>query len=131
MSARRRISTKERTAIFMRHHGVCHMCGLKIEPGQEWDVSHEIPLELGGEDGGENTKPAHRKCHRDHTAKHDAPRIAKAKRQSARHIGATQPKGQIQSAGFPKPAKPSRNGAARIEKTYGLRWNAITGERLQ
>ena len=124
---RRRISTKERAAIFAANNGVCHICGMKIDPGQDWDISHEIPLELGGEDGGSNTKPAHRKCHRVHTATEDAPRIAKARRQSNRHIGATQPARTIQSAPFPKTERKPK----RPSKPYGLRWNPLTGERTQ
>jgi 5-methylcytosine-specific restriction protein A len=50
-------------------------------------VSHEIPLELGGEDDDTNAKPAHRKCHAERTAKIDIPAIAKAKRNEARHRG--------------------------------------------
>ena len=100
--ARRRIGRTERVAIFQCNNGVCHLCGGLIQPGQEWDVSHDIPLELGGEDGGDNLKPAHRKCHRDHTAKVDAPTIAKVKRIEARHIGATKPQGRLKSAGFVK-----------------------------
>ena len=85
---RRRIPTKERVAIFEASMGRCHMCNLAIHAGEAWDVSHKIPLELGGEDRGDNLKPAHRKCHRDHTAKVDQPNIARAKRKRAAHIGA-------------------------------------------
>jgi 5-methylcytosine-specific restriction endonuclease McrA len=86
--ARRRISTKERVAIFEREGGICHFCNLKVQPGEEWDVSHEIPLEIGGEDGGTNLRVAHRTCHRHQTKSVDIPRIAKTKRQKAKHLGA-------------------------------------------
>ncbi len=79
--SRRRISTTERLAIFKRHRGICHFCHGKIAIAELWDLSHDIPLELGGEDGGDNLKPAHKACHRDHTAKVDLPTIA---RQAAR-----------------------------------------------
>jgi 5-methylcytosine-specific restriction protein A len=90
-----RITKKMRADIFMNHNGICHMCKLKIAPGQEWDVSHEIPLEAGGRDDKTNWLPAHRKCHRVHTANVDAPLIAKVKRIHQRHIGAHQSKNPL------------------------------------
>ncbi|MBY9045422.1 HNH endonuclease, partial [Pseudomonas fluorescens] len=53
-----------------------------------WDVSHELPLELGGADDDTNRRSAHRKCHRTHTATVDMPAIARAKRIHAGHHGA-------------------------------------------
>ena len=85
---RRSISTRERARLFALHGGICHLCNGKIGVGERWEVSHDIPLELGGEDDDANRKLAHYKCHRDHTAKTDIPQIAKAKRREARHIGA-------------------------------------------
>jgi hypothetical protein len=63
---------------------------MKVVPGDEWDVSHEIPLEAGGKDDDSNWLVAHRKCHRHHTATVDAPLIARIKRIHQRHIGAKQ-----------------------------------------
>ena len=63
------------------------MCNMKVIHGEEWDVSHEIPLEAGGKDDESNWLVAHRKCHRRHTAKVDIPLIAKVKRIQARHLG--------------------------------------------
>ncbi len=83
-----RITAKMRVDIFLRHDGVCHLCKLKVIPGEEWDVSHEIPLEAGGRDDDSNWLVAHRRCHRTHTATVDAPLIAKVKRIRARHLGA-------------------------------------------
>jgi 5-methylcytosine-specific restriction enzyme A len=89
MTKRRSLSTRERTRLFMLHGGRCHFCNGKIAGALEkWEISHEIPLELGGADDDENRKPAHYKCHRAHTAEVDIPRIAKAKRTHAKHIGA-------------------------------------------
>lgn len=83
-----RITGKMRADIFMRHGGICHLCSMKVVPGEEWDVSHDIPLEAGGKDDDTNWLVAHRKCHRHHTATVDAPLIAKVKRIHQRHIGA-------------------------------------------
>lgn len=88
MTARRRISAKERLAIFASAGGCCHWCRLKIDAGRErWDVDHVVALGLGGEDGGENLQPIHEACHRTKTGGGDAPAIAKAKRQEQRTTG--------------------------------------------
>ena len=83
-----RITAKKRADIFLRDGGICHMCKLRVDSGQEWDISHEIPLEAGGKDDETNWFVAHRKCHREHTAKVDMPLIAKVKRIHQKHIGA-------------------------------------------
>ena len=86
---RRHLSTKERARLFTLHSGVCHFCEGKIDGTREaWDISHDVALELGGADDDKNRKPAHRKCHRSHTAKHDQPLIAKWKRRAAKNSGA-------------------------------------------
>lgn len=72
----------------MHRGGICHMCNMKVVPGEEWDISHEIPLEAGGRDERDNWYVAHRKCHRLHTRTVDIPLIAKVKRIHQRHIGA-------------------------------------------
>jgi hypothetical protein len=91
MTERKHLSTTARLRIFEAAKGVCHLCGLKITAGQEWDVSHAIPLAIGGPDDETNRLPAHRRCHRQYTAEVDAPRIAKTKRQHAAYIGAKAP----------------------------------------
>lgn len=85
---RKRLSTTERMQLLERENFRCHLCGGDIQPGQAWDVSHEIPLALGGADDDDNRRAAHRKCHRDHTATVDHPTIAKAKRNHAKYRGA-------------------------------------------
>ncbi|KAF0135477.1 MAG: HNH nuclease [Xanthobacteraceae bacterium] len=91
MSRRRSWSTRERLALFLKYDGRCHLCGGRITPGEKWEVSHEIPLELGGDDDDVNGKPAHVLCHRTQTTEVDIPAIAKAKRRNARHLGAKAP----------------------------------------
>ena len=117
---RRRLSRTTRLSIFMAADGICHMCGGRIQAGQAWDVSHEIPLALGGSDDETNWRPAHRKCHRAWTAEHDQPAIAKAKRREAKHIGAHVPKGTLKSRGFAK-AEPQRRATRPLNKPAAWR----------
>lgn len=91
MSERKRWSTTARVRIFQAAEGRCHVCGGKILAGDRWELSHLIPLELGGEDAESNLQPAHYQCHRTITAKEDVPAIARAKRREAAHIGAKAP----------------------------------------
>lgn len=88
---RKRLTTKQRLALLEREKCTCHICGGQIKPGEAWDVSHEIPLASGGEDDDTNRRAAHRKCHREHTARVDIPAIAKGKRVRASHLGAKAP----------------------------------------
>ncbi len=87
MTKRRHWSGSARLALFLKHAGICHLCGGKIHVGEAWEVSHDIPLELGGADDDTNAKPAHAKCHRRHTSERDIPAIAKAKRRERKHLG--------------------------------------------
>ena len=88
MEKRRRLSPRDRAALFDREGGRCHLCKGLVQAGEAWDNSHEIPLACGGADDESNWRVAHRKCHRAHTAAVDAPLIAKVRRQHQRHIGA-------------------------------------------
>jgi len=83
-----RITAKMRADIFLSRGGMCHLCSMKVVPGEDWDVSHDIPLEAGGKDDATNWFVAHRKCHRVHTSTVDAPMIAKVKRIHQKHVGA-------------------------------------------
>lgn len=91
MAGRRHISTKQRAELFLAHKRICHICGGEIDGIRErWDVEHIIPLALGGDDEPSNWAPAHVACHKLKT-KQDAADIGRARRVSARHVGATAP----------------------------------------
>ena len=98
---RRHLSTRERLKCFTDNGGICCLCGMKIEDGRLMEIHHVIELAAGGEDVPENRRPAHLKCHRQHTADVSAPTVARVKRIYAKHIGA-KPK-------FNWPKRPMRN----------------------
>lgn len=101
MTTRKSLTSKDRIRLFTLHRGVCHFCLGKIIPTIEgWEVSHEIPLELGGADDDDNRKPSHKKCHRAHTSTVDAPNIARAKRRELKNLGAAAPKKKWPSRPF-------------------------------
>lgn len=83
---RRTIPTRERVALFQAAGGICHICSGRIHVGEAWEVEHVVPLAQGGEDGGDNLRPAHVKCHKAKSAK-DATDTARAKRREAKHLG--------------------------------------------
>lgn len=93
MPKRVAVSKARRIRLFKDKNGVCHLCGGKISVGEEWDLSHPIPLELGGADDESNWDIAHRACHREET-KVDVANIAKAKRREAKHLGLRKAKGR-------------------------------------
>lgn len=84
---RRHLSTRARLDLFQRWNGVCHICEGRIQAGEKWEAEHVIPLAQGGEDGGDNLRPAHVKCHKAKSAS-DATNTARAIRRQAFHIGA-------------------------------------------
>jgi 5-methylcytosine-specific restriction endonuclease McrA len=123
MTARGFISTKRRASLFTLKRGICHLCGGKVKRAEAWDLSHVIPLQLGGADDESNWDVAHRKCHRVRTAKVDAPDIAKAKRREANHKGFTAPaKAKIQNRPpAPKPVRDRLPLPPRTTDIYGRR----------
>jgi len=79
----------------------CEGCEL---PCRKWQIDHQRPDGLLGEPILENAKLLCLPCHQEKT-KLDVARIAKAKRQQYKHLGAVQPKQKIQSRGFLKKEK--------------------------
>lgn len=49
---------KTRRLVVARDNGICHLCGL---PGAK-SADHVIPHAMGGTDGMENLRAAHRNC---------------------------------------------------------------------
>ena len=90
---RRPMSATRQLRIWEAHKGRCYLCGRKIVAGEAWEVEHMRALGLGGTDTDDNCAPAHKACHASKT-RDDAARIAKAKRQKARHLGIKTRKGR-------------------------------------
>ena len=89
---RRHYTAAQREAALAAAGRLCHLCGMPIEPGQLWEMSHvAIPHALGGDE----VAPAHFQCHKIETAETTAPLVAKTRRQRQRHIGAIEPKGTL------------------------------------
>ena len=83
---RRTVSNRERARLFALHGGICHCCGVKLQPGEAWELEHVLPLAYSGDDSDANRKPAHVKCHAAKT-KVDRTDIAKVDRQRMKHEG--------------------------------------------
>lgn len=89
---RRTYSPRMRAEIWDRCRGerefpICNICGLSIDPGQLWDISHDprgTPAALGGNEVG----IAHRRCNHQHGSLVVTPLVAKVKRIRAKHVGA-------------------------------------------
>ena len=100
--SRRSFSRKDRARIFAAAEGICHICEGKIGVGEAWEVEHRIPYALTQDDSDDNLSPAHVRCHKTKTHKEDRPRINKAERQRAKHMGYwPKTKAPLRSRGFP------------------------------
>lgn len=100
-----KVPDRVRQRVFDAHDGICHITGAKIDPVRDqWDLEHKVALILGGEHREKNLAPALREPHKKKTA---AEMKVKAKIDAVRkkHIGITQPAGNIPARGFTKPAK--------------------------
>lgn len=72
--------------VFLRHNGICHISGRKIQPGDVWQTEHVKALSMGGENRESNLAPALVEPHRDKTAGEAGPR-AKADKIRSKHLG--------------------------------------------
>jgi 5-methylcytosine-specific restriction endonuclease McrA len=87
---RKSLTPKQRETIFLREHGICHICGFLIDTvREEWEADHLIAYELTGKSGKdflEEYKPAHIKCHDVKTAD-DMKIIVKNRNVRHKHLG--------------------------------------------
>jgi 5-methylcytosine-specific restriction protein A len=90
---RREFTTRTKALAFQRSNGRCEQCGSRLEPGRI-AYDHVIPDGLTGDTGLDNCAVLCVDCHKQKT-RGDVGRIAKAKRQHARHIGAKQSKNPL------------------------------------
>jgi 5-methylcytosine-specific restriction endonuclease McrA len=89
---RRKLTPRQRLAIWERARGICVLCEQPIDGVRDrWIIEHIRALELGGPDGPGNMGPAHEFCGLRKT-QDDHRRTAKAKRQKIQHLGAAQSK---------------------------------------
>jgi 5-methylcytosine-specific restriction protein A len=84
---RREFSARIKVAAYERSGGRCEGCGSVLHVGR-FAYDHQIPDGLGGEPTLENCMVLCTGCHGAKTAGADVPRIAKMKRQKAKHLGA-------------------------------------------
>jgi 5-methylcytosine-specific restriction protein A len=97
-----KVPDEVKARVFLRHHGICHVSGIKIGPGAPWEAEHVKPLSMGGENRESNLAPALIDPHKEKSAA-EADVRSKADRIKRKHLGlwpkAAQP---IKSRGFPK-----------------------------
>lgn len=107
--SRSRMTKAKRVRVFDAAKGICHLCGLPIRIGEQWEVEHVKPLWCSGADDESNMAPAHLDCHATKTKAEAAPR-AKTNAQRAKHILPAPPTGanRLRSRGFQKFAKPEK-----------------------
>lgn len=84
---RKPLTNKQRLEMFIRHNGICCLCGQPINGVKEmWD-EHLSPLWLNGDNKAENRAPAHVRCALVKTAG-EAKTRAKIRKGAERHFGA-------------------------------------------
>ncbi len=85
------IPARVKLRVFEKYNGVCYLSGVKIRPGDKWEIEHVQALCNGGEHREENMAPALVGAHKAKTA---ADRAIKAKndRVRKRHLGIKKPR---------------------------------------
>lgn len=91
VTPRKPLTPKQRLELFIRHDGLCCICGGKIDGVKEmWD-EHVNPLWLSGDNSAENRAPAHAKCARAKTS-NEAGERSKGRSVAEGHFGAKRAK---------------------------------------
>lgn len=83
---RREFTKKIRIEAYRRSGGYCEVCGCVLMVGK-FEFDHIVPDGLGGSPTLENCRVACSACHSVKTHTEDRPRMAKADRQRAKHLG--------------------------------------------
>lgn len=98
--SRLEFTKQQRIAIWTRAAGHCEGCKAKLKTG-EGEYDHVIPFALTRDTSVENGQLLCRVCHSGKTHGADRPRISKAERQRAKHLGIwPASKAKMQSRGF-------------------------------
>ena len=101
MTRRKQMTGLQRAKFFKENGGVCHICGLKIQVGEKWEIEHITPFAISEDDSEDNKAPAHINCHKTKTA-NDKAIIAKGKRVQAKHTGAWKSRSPMYKTRFKK-----------------------------
>ena len=111
-----------RLRIFDRDHGVCYLTGVKIKPGDKWDVEHVKRLEDGGENRESNMRPALKAPHLVKTAEENS--LGKqADRIRKKHLGIkTPPAKPLEGPGFPPAPEKTRSPSDKTKIGTGVKW---------
>ena len=85
------IPPRVRLRVFEKYSGVCYLSGVKIRPGDKWEIEHVQALCNGGEHRESNMAPALVAAHKGKTAA-DRREKAKNDRVRKRHLGIKKPR---------------------------------------
>jgi 5-methylcytosine-specific restriction endonuclease McrA len=80
------VPDRVKVRVFERYNGTCYLSGVKIRPGDKWQVEHIVALANGGEHRESNMAPALSVPHKEKT-KLDLKIKAKIARVRKRHLG--------------------------------------------
>lgn len=95
---------------------ICNLCGLQVQPGQDWDESHGPVAKAFG---GRRTQIAHKRCNREDGAMVTRA-VAKSDRVRARHTGAFRPRRPL-PGGRNDPRKRTMSGNV-VNRATGASW---------